>query len=154
MTEEYKCTFTSEEEGSCDAGASLYGNLPLCEEHTEVIRTRNQLRFGYQAKVALDHHRYADFGGLCYIVLVPGGDVKIGYSNTPELLRKRMSTLRRKLGPVITLATIPGGMVTEAYLHRCFRKFRRKGTGELFEYAPEIAQFVDGIREDPEYRPE
>ena len=92
-------------------------------------------------------HGLDKFPGICYIALLPDGSIKIGYSNTEELLEKRFKDLRRDYkAPVIPLATLKGGFVAEAVLHDKFKEHRLPGRGERFAYSPEIAHYVAELR--------
>lgn len=78
-------------EEQCGERAELFANLPLCAEHADVHRSRS---VSYSTiSQCLNYYRLEDFPGLCYIVLLPDGSVKIGYSNTNELLDKRLKSL-------------------------------------------------------------
>lgn len=131
-------------EEQCGERAELFANLPLCAEHADVYRSRN---VSYSTiSQCLNYYRLEDFPGLCYIVLLPDGSVKIGYSNTNELLDKRLKSLGREYGaPVIQLAVLPGGFVAEAFLHRKFAAYREPGKGERFRYSPEMAEFLASV---------
>jgi hypothetical protein len=95
---------------------------------------------------AVGYHSFDEFPGLCYIVLLPDGCVKIGYSNTEKLLKQRFQSLGRSYGaPVVPLAVLSGGFVREAVLHDQFDLYRVPGNGERFHYSPELAEFLSSL---------
>lgn len=126
---------------NCEALASLtYRNFAVCEVHFDDLAS-----IGRSAALqAAEHHELSDFPGICYIVLLPDGAVKIGYTNTESLYRRRMSNLKSEYkGSVIQLTRLPGGFVAEAVLHERFKEYRLPGKGERFAYSAEIAEFVE-----------
>ncbi len=125
----------------CEAETSLvYRNFAVCEDHFD-----NLVSIGRSAAVqAAEYHQLYEFPGICYVVLLPDGSVKIGYTNTEKLYRKRMSNLKSKYqAPVIQLTRLKGGFVAEAYLHERFKESRLPGVGERFAYSAEIADFIE-----------
>lgn len=128
-------------EQTCGEPAEIYSNLPMCETH----QVEYSNRVGNTARQAAKQHPLGSFPGLCYFVLLPDGSVKIGYSNTEELLKKRLQSLKRELGPIIKLAAIPGGFVAEAVMHDRFKKYRIPGRGERFTYSAEMAEFLSEL---------
>lgn len=141
-----KCSWTEHDSyESCDEDASLYRNLPLCEDHLETHKSHLVDQVGATARQSADYHELSSFPGKCYFVLLPDGNVKIGYSNTDELLAKRMGALARVYhAPVIPLCVIDGGFVAEAVMHHRFREDRLPGNGERFRYSPAMAEFIAG----------
>ena len=57
-----------------------------------------------------------------------------------------MDDLNREVGPIVHLATVPGGFVQEAVLHEKFLADRVPGPGELYYYSPDIAEYVAGLK--------
>lgn len=143
-----KCSWIEDKDNpsQCQREGEVWSSFVVCEEHKDSYRSKllNQSRFtAIQSSKVLG---VSSFPGLCYTVLLPNGSVKIGYSNTESLLRTRMTNLRREHGPLVELKVISGGFVAEACLHQRFSHLRIPGSGELFSYGIEIAQFV----EDPD----
>lgn len=136
------CVYTTAEDGVCGLPGELYSSFILCEEHQQTVRSRRDTVLHTLADQALKHHPRESFPGICYMVLVPGGNVKIGCSNTEDTYERRIKDLSRELGPVVELLKMPGGFVYEAFLHKKFRQDRLPGTGELFRYSEDIAEFV------------
>lgn len=132
----------------CGEVATPYQNVMLCIEHQDQLRYRIQRNSGLVARQSARIHPYWTFPGLCYFGLLPDGKVKIGYSNTPELLSRRMRDISRQYAaPIIQLAVLRGGFVAEAVMHDRFKDYRVSGTGERFEYSPEMATFLAGLTE-------
>lgn len=142
MPEANGCCFVTEDGELCGEEAEVFMKFPVCDSHRETLRYYRVMNTQSLAKQALKYHEYSDFPGVCYIVLVPGGMVKIGYSNTEELYQKRLKSLSKQLGPVLELLTLPGGFITEASLHNKFHESSIPGNGELFTYSNEIADFI------------
>ena len=132
------CAWVSDGE-QCSEPAETYRNIPLCPEHQhEQVR-----RFGSTARQAARLHGLSSFPGFCYFALLPDSTIKIGYSNTEELLSKRFKDLSREYGaPVVKLAVIQGGFVAEAVMHENFKDDRLPGVGERFKYSPDMARFI------------
>lgn len=138
------CSWLDDDSGpQCGGPAEVYKNLPLCEEHKLSLQKMLDKTKRSLALQAAPHHDLDDFPGLCYIVLLPDGFVKIGYSNTEKLLEKRFKSLTSDYGaPVVPLAVLKGGFVREAVLHELFDEHRVPGLGERFVYCAEIAHFL------------
>lgn len=146
---DYRCAYVDDVGDVCEGeGAEVYLHLPLCEKHKEETQSRLAYFRTSTPCQSLNYHSFTDFPGFCYAVLVPGGNVKIGYSNTEDLLSSRLKSLRRSLGPVFVLAVFPGGFVTEAYLHRQLHDYRTAGTGEQFAYTDEVAEVLSKMNEE------
>ncbi|MBL3742836.1 T5orf172 domain [Mycobacteroides abscessus subsp. massiliense] len=95
---------------------------------------------------SLKYHSLDDFPGFCYFALLPDGCIKIGYSNTDDLVKSRMKSLSRQYqAPVIPLAVIKGGFVAEAHMHERFEAYRLPGDGERFTYSPEMAEYIASL---------
>ncbi len=140
-----ECCFIIEDE-LCGGEADKYMNVPLCETHQEKLRSFSNHVANSRAALAAKYHPLDSFPGFCYIVLLPSGLVKIGYSNTEKLLKKRMNDLRSQHGPLVVLATLQGGFVAEAVLHRRFEAYRVPGRGELFLYSAELAEYINEVQ--------
>lgn len=137
------CWFDNEDEPRCGEEATLFGNLPLCDEHALTAKLRVRRSRMANALQAAQYHSFDAFPGFCYIILLPDGCIKIGYSNTEKLLDKRFKSLSRAYkAPVLPLVVIPGGFVAEAVLHDRFEVYRVPGDGERFYYSPEIAEYI------------
>ena len=136
------CCFVDGEGGLCGDEAEVYRNLPVCNDHREELRRSYRTNVQALAKQTLNFYTYEDFPGICYIILIPGGIVKIGYSNTEETYAGRLKKLTREHGPLVELLRLPGGFVTEAHLHSLFSNDRLPGNGELFRYSEDIASFI------------
>lgn len=140
------CTWVDDAGEACGEPAEVYMNLVLCSEHTGEQQSRTALARGSLARQAAQYYDLNQFPGLCYFVLLPDGNVKIGYSNTEKLLRKRLLTLGRQYGaPVVKLAIIEGGFVAEAVMHDRFKESRLPGLGERFRYTAEMAEYLASI---------
>lgn len=72
----------------------------------------------------------------------PTGPVKIGYTTD---LKARISGLSVGMpGGITVLATLPGGIETEQYLHERFAGCRR--SGEWFDLTDELRQFIQDVQ--------
>jgi hypothetical protein len=99
------------------------------------------------AKQALLYHPLSVFPGRCYFAQLPDGMIKIGYSNTIELMHRRMETLSRQYGAkVCRLADLPGGFITEALMHERFAADRIPGDGERFKPSSALLNFIACVR--------
>lgn len=142
------CSKIVEEQVCGDLGEIYYGHV-MCPKHKEQFEGFINHCKRSTALQSSKHHSLLAFPGICYIVLLPSGLVKVGYSNTPKLLKTRYTTLRRDHGgDLIVLREFPGGFVTEAVLHDHLKHLRIPGTGELFRYGVEVAELVN--KEDHE----
>lgn len=132
----------------CGADTAIaFMDFAVCEEHREVFAERLERNRRSIAVQAANHHPLEAFPGICYVVLLPDGTIKIGYSNTERLFTKRMTNLKcEQKAPIIVLAKLPGGFVTESVLHERFRESRLPGKGERFAYSPAIASFLEEQR--------
>lgn len=136
-----KCAFVTEGQ-PCDADAKLSYDFFICDEHRPMYYISRKEPLRSVAAGAMRYHSFEDYPGHCYMVLVPDGTVKIGFSNTEELLRNRLARLKKELGPIVTLLELPGGFVTEAYLHDLFADDRLTTGVERFRYSEEMAEFI------------
>ena len=137
-----------DEERTCGDTGSVYCSFVVCEDHKEQFRNWNELMKRANALQASKIHELDSFPGYCYIMLLPNGNIKIGYSNTEKLLKTRITTLSREYGaPVVLLKTIKGGFVAEAMLHDRFKHLRLPGVGEQFKYGPGLAEFISNDME-------
>lgn len=144
-----RCVYVAGDgEDPCGAEATLYSNFFLCPEHQDVQRGKMGSGLRRVANQSLGYHSPEDFPGICYMVLVPGGLVKIGYSNTEERYAKRLKELTNKLGPVVEILKMPGGFVLEAHLHSKFKDESVPGPGELFTYSERIAKYVKHVSDN------
>lgn len=139
--------FSKETELPCGEAATQYMRLPLCAEHIDSVRDLINSRARASAVQTAKYHPLESFPGLCYIVLLPDGLIKIGYSNTNKLLEERFGALGRLYGAaVVPLLVIPGGFVAEAVLHARFNAYRVPGNGERFRHSPELAEYIASSR--------
>ena len=123
--------------------AEVFRNIPLCETHIDLFQKRSYRDKTSVAVQSSKYHPIQSFPGTCYIVLLPTGYVKIGYSNNEKLFESRLKSLSRQYeAPVVLLAKLPGGFVQESVLHRKFEDDRIPGPGEVFQYSPQIAKFI------------
>ncbi|MFI7431325.1 hypothetical protein ACIBPB_30450 [Micromonospora sp. NPDC049836] len=92
--------------------------------------------------------------GVTYLVELPNGNVKIGYSRDHETLAIRLTSLSSQFsGKVHLLATVAAGETYEAVLHARFSDYRHwnapleqfYGVDELYDYAEEIGLEANGI---------
>lgn len=140
-----RCAFIVDQESGelCGESAESYMQVPLCEEHAHSMRRAVDGRGRRNALQAVKYHPLEAFPGFCYVVLLPDGFIKIGYSNTDRLLDDRLKGLSWEYkAPVTTLAILPGGFVAEAVLHNRFKDSRIPGKGERFRFSPEMAEFL------------
>lgn len=143
-----ECAHIGEDESPCGEEATPYRSIPLCTEHIEKLRWQFQSYSRTAALQSAKYHALESFPGFCYIVLLPDGLIKIGYSNTEDLLKDRYKALSREYGaPVIPLASIRGGFVAEAVLHNQFKEFRVPGNGERFTYSSEMAEYIASLNQ-------
>ena len=132
-----------EDDSPCGESAEVYRNFPVCEVHQLSVLKMFQESRRSLALQAAPYHDIDQFPGLCYIILLPDGCVKIGYSNTQKLLDERFKSLGRDYkAPVVPLAVLSGGFVREAVLHDMFDKYRLPGKGERFSYSPAMAEYI------------
>jgi hypothetical protein len=95
---------------------------------------------------SLGYHPLTAFPGRCYFARLPDGTIKIGYSNTVDLMYRRMRALTREYGAEVELlADLPGGFITEALMHERFWELRIPGNGEKFEPSPELLDFIECV---------
>lgn len=140
-----KCAYVAED-NPCGAEATVLWNFPVCKDHRDVVLNPRKLSSALSQSAKINP--LSSFPGFCYIVLLPDGFMKIGYSNTEKLLKTRLTTLKRECGaPVIELAVIPGGFVAEHLIHEKFSELREAGNGERFRYSPELATFIADAKE-------
>lgn len=76
------------------------------------------------------------------MTLIDQSKVKIGFTSDLESRRANMSV--SVPGGVRILASMPGGIATEEYLHDKFAEFRF--SGEWFEYCSEIKDFIERVQ--------
>ena len=93
-----------------------------------------------------------------YVILLPTGQVKIGWSSNPLSRWERLG--REYGGPVVPLAALPGDGRLERHLHSRFAEFRQlrqgrnSGDGELFYPDPSLLAWAmatgipDGLERD------
>lgn len=146
---DFKCVFSAYDEVErelCGRDATQFkNNFPVCDEHLQEVLKSDQKKKRATAVQSSRFHDPSEFPGLCYIVLCPDTTVKIGYSNNEELLESRLKTLGREIGPLVKLAVLPGGFVTEAVLHEKFDAWRIRDKQERFTYSPEMAEYISSI---------
>lgn len=134
------CCYLVDEKQLCFEQGDPYRGFILCEEHQELLEDsyrRAKRKTAIQSASVVGFEQYP---GFCYVILLPDGTVKIGYSNTEDLLTRRFRDLKNQHGhPLFPLAVLPGGFVTEAILHSDFDHLRVPGPGERFQWSPEIA---------------
>lgn len=136
------------ETSTCGREATKYRNFALCDDHIVAMLDRSNRERRSTPLQAAKQHPLESFPGYCYIVLLPDGYIKIGYSNTTERLEERFKELNKEYkAPVVKLAVIKGGFVAEAVLHQKFDRYREPGVGERFRYTPEIAMYLEGLPE-------
>lgn len=147
-----ECCWLNTGNSTCGAPAGRWGNFFLCPEHQEAHRQRMIQNAGGTARQSAQYHDLSAFPGFCYFAALPfdrsrkGLDafvVKIGYSNTRELVDERMKSLTRQYDALVKpMLIIPGGFVAEAVMHDRFRESRLPGAGERFTLLPDIAQYL------------
>jgi T5orf172 domain len=69
----------------------------------------------------------------------PDGPIKIGFSSDVQVRARNLSA--GSVGGVVILATVPGGMEVESYLHEKFADLRIRG--EWFANGAELREFVE-----------
>jgi len=131
------------DEVACGLEGNFYNHQALCEAHLQDTKDRVENLKRSAALQSAKIHGYDKFPGFCYFALLPDGCVKIGYSNTIDLLNNRIKVLSREYkAPVVPLKIISGGFIAEAVMHDRFKHLRLPGNGERFQYGPDIAEFV------------
>lgn len=145
----FRCGYVQNHETCSEETSNTYFSLAVCEEHRAILaRNLSDLK-GSTARQSANHHELSDFPGYCYFALMPDASVKIGYSNTPELLGKRFKNISKDAGShVIPLAVIRGGFVAEAVMHHRFQEDRIWEESERFRYTPAMAEFLGGLQPD------
>lgn len=146
----WSCSWVdTDTETVCNQPAEVHRNLTLCGDHIAALSNRLRSENRRTALQAAKIHPLDSFPGYCYVILLPDGFVKIGYSNTRELLATRFKAISREYkAPVVELAVIEGGFVAEAVLHEKFRDYREPGRGERFRYSPEMAEYLDSLKHE------
>ncbi len=139
-----ECTWIpSKSEVCCGKPASVVDHLALCEKHARIISSRRSKGILGLAQQSTRFHPIESFPGYCYFALLPDGMIKIGYSNTEELIAHRMESLSENLGgTVLLLQTFPGGFVAESLYHHKFVADREAGFGETFRLSEDIMRFL------------
>lgn len=133
----------------CGRPAAAYANVALCTDHQLDFRKWLSTAKSSVARQTAEHHDLNDFPGLCYIALFSDATVKIGYSNTAELLKRRLQVLSNESGsPVVPLAIVRGGFVAEAVLHHRFSDHRIWEQTERFAYSAEMAEYIGSLTAD------
>jgi hypothetical protein len=121
-----QCVWRSHSTGlPCGGAGSFFHNLVLCDIHKIALSHK----ISAEPRRAATYHRLDVFPGICYVVLLANGYVKVGYSNNRALLKNRMETLN----PVFVIDELPGGFVTEYVLHYEMSEYRVPGVGEIFD---------------------
>lgn len=118
-------------------------SIPVCNEHRWELNVQHPSVRPPVIESVHKHYPWEQFPGLCYIALLPDGFIKIWYSATHDLFKKRMQGLSRDYGAsVIPLALLNGGPFREAVLHKKFQHLRARVSGEKFSHGPEIAELL------------
>lgn len=78
--------------------------------------------------------------GVTYIIKLPNGLVKIGFTTALFNRLTRLSTIHG--AKVVPLAVLTGGFTQEQCLHHRFKDYRQWVTGEMFNPADELMSFV------------
>lgn len=124
---------------ACGAPAQWVANVLLCEEHDKIMFSRR----GATARQSALYHPPETFPGWCYLARVRWeGKIKIGYSNTDEFLKNRITNLRSTHRKAELLAQLPGGFIMESVLHYRFLDLRVPYSQELFEPGQRLMDFI------------
>ncbi len=131
----------------CDNPAStIKYNLDFCQEHQfygfNVLKV--QMRGPFITK-GLEDGFIMHSDGLTYIVALPNGNLKIGFSRDTRTLSNRLSVFADEFnGRIDVLAVLEAGMTMESYLHYRFMDYRIPYlTREQFHDVPEIREFAE-----------
>jgi hypothetical protein len=127
---------------TCGADAAIYQGLSVCDRHLAILAIRR--RGGIDGRIAEYFATFPDaehVPGWTYVLLLPNGRVKLGYTSN-DLLGRFQEAHRKRGSRVIVLAVAPGGWTRESLLHWRFREHRVDELGEQFQLAPEIAQLA------------
>lgn len=145
---EYPCGYILDGK-TCGKLSGSYYKIALCDDHRLHLRQVVSNAKGSTARQSAKYHPLDQFPGVCYFALFPDATVKIGYSNTVELLRSRFTCFSRETGShVVPLAVIKGGFVAEAVMHGKFSEHRIWTESERFRYCPEIAEYIGSLTAD------
>lgn len=121
-------------------------NIPLCKIHKSTLSnyyTRRASR--HIASLYNQGHLTKHSKGHTYIILLPNGNIKIGYSAVPEHgLYDRWRNISREYGHhVKVISVIEGGRTMEALLHVKFDHLRvLDQLGEQFSPSAELIAFA------------
>lgn len=152
----FMCAWVEDDQDCLRVAEGVQRNIPLCDDHRAVDERRRAkaritgARQGFKLKspVPLD-----EYPGICYVILLPNANVKIGFSwNQVNLDRRFYDLSKEHEGTVIPLTKLPGGWVTESLLHDVFAEERLPGEEE-FRYSARIAQFVADANAGLDLRP-
>lgn len=146
-----ECSWITDDTKCASAGAAAHWPIALCEEHRLEFDHRLSLAKGTASRQSARVLGSDSYPGLCYIVLLGNGLVKIGYSNTDLTLNHRLNKLRKETGSCEVLRVLTGGFISEACLHDRFSKHRVWSEQECFQPDPEILAFA--ASQDPAQAP-
>ena len=121
-------------------------HIALCPKHRPALRTwqRSIIADLYQQLPEAPHTP-----GYTYVVKVPDGAYKIGYTGKDDV-RPRLMSLHRQLGQLEVVGILKGGWSLEAVLHHQWIDCRLEGYGERFEPNDTMSKWLDTLSIDPE----
>lgn len=140
----------------CDEDEEIiFFNINLCLNHKAVVfhELKYTLFTKEIAKLYLENKLHNHSEGFCYIVELPTGNIKIGYSSREDLLYSRFTSLHRENQDpsrpsrrLKILAILEGGVTLEAVLHEKFNHLRLRNVfQEQFINSSEILLFAKSI---------
>ena len=156
---ERQCVYVADEGRCPDDHEDLVLGLGLCWFHRGVVRrdfslsVLDQLAAEYAEDPNLPHSP-----GATYILRLPNGNIKIGYTRgdggLARALQSRWSSLSRDFGGrVYPLAVVRGGVTMEMFLHWKFDEFRLVGLPkEQFQASGDLELFAMTAGMIPEAR--
>ncbi|MEU1894382.1 hypothetical protein [Streptomyces pristinaespiralis] len=140
------------------ATGPVRAQTPMCEEHAAVTYNHNARIYRTELLESMNAAGLdTNLPGWAYIIWLPNGRIKIGWSGGDDLLVYRWKMIskdwRRKgyADPVRPIAILPGGAGKEGELHERFHEFRVETEyGEQFRTEPELIAYAEmyGIPED------
>ena len=121
--------------------------IKVCEEHSSYIWNQMRSMFFSQkiAKMFREGDLTSHSKGITYFMLLPNGNIKIGYSRNHDTLYKRLLAVQREHDGYINLvSTIEGGETMEAVIHGRFAHLLIRDTkGEQFKSDPSLWVFMN-----------
>jgi hypothetical protein len=117
-----------------------FAPLPLCFRHSEKVKDWAYRSLRAQGVTALRLAETAE--SVVYFLRRRDGRIKIGRTSQ---LRTRVQTLQCEHGPLVLLATEPGGKDRERELHQQFAFCHWQG--EWFVPSTALCDYIDAVNE-------